>query len=203
MQNRIIFISILFIGFVCKAKDIPSSAYDNEIQLYRQQAMSTLSTQQGPLSPDTAKGLQYFVPNEAFKVIASYQKIKADSITVIPTYSGKQNDYIEYAKLSFNLGGQDQELTAFKGIKSMQMPQYKNKIFIMFKDETNGITTYGGGRYIYIEESLVEDNTLAIDFNKAFNPNCAYSDGYNCPIPPPENHLNVEINAGEKSFSKI
>jgi uncharacterized protein (DUF1684 family) len=184
-------------------KDIPNAAYTNEIQLYRQQALASLTNGQGPLTVDMAKGLNYFPAKESFKIVAAYVPIKADSLTVIPTYSGKQNDYIEYGQLTFILEGEQHTLTAFKGIKSMRLPQYRNKIFIMFKDETNEISTYGGGRYIYIEESLIQNDKIELDFNKAFNPYCAYSDGYNCPIPPLENHLNVEIKAGEKLFNKI
>lgn len=203
MQNRYLVFLILFISFGCKVKDIPNTAYSNEIQTHRQETLSNLTNKQGPLSLDKAKGLQYYAPDEDFKIVASYKKIKAEGVTVIPTYSGKENDYIEFAKLTFNLDGKDHNLTAFKGLKSMRLPQYRNKIFIMFKDETNGKSTYGGGRYIYIEESLIQDDKLEIDFNKAFNPYCAYSDGYNCPIPPLENHLKAAIEAGEKSFNKI
>lgn len=204
MQNRFLVIFLILISVACKVKEIPKTAYQNEIRLYRQLAFASLTSEQGPLSPDKVKdkvkGLDYFPADEQYKLIASYEKIKADSITVIPTYSGKQNDYIEFGRLTFNLAGQEHTLTAFKGLKSMRLPQYRNKIFIMFKDETNEITTYGGGRYIYIEESLIQNDKIELDFNKAFNPYCAYSDGYNCPIPPLENHLNVEINAGERDF---
>ena len=69
-------------------------------------------------------------------------------------------------------------------------------LFLPFTDNTNGVETYGGGRYIDLK--IPAGNTINIDFNKAYNPYCAYSDKYSCPIPPPENHLDIEIKAGIK-----
>ena len=65
-------------------------------------------------------------------------------------------------------------------------------------DKTNGKESYGGGRYLDLE--IPEDKIIILDFNKAYNPYCAYSDRYSCPIPPIENHLDVAINAGFKAF---
>ena len=184
----------------CNTPSITNPAYVIEMDEYRQAEQLKLVSPGGPLTEETVSGISYFSSDEKYKVIAGFQKIKADSVTVIPTYSGKKKDYIEFANLSFDIDGKQQNLKAFKGLQSMRIPQYKNKMFIMFKDLTNGETSYGGGRYIYIDESKIEGNTLEIDFNKSFNPFCAYSDGFSCPIPPPENHLSIAINAGEKAF---
>jgi len=75
-------------------------------------------------------------------------------------------------------------------------------LFIPFADVTSGDETYGTGRYIDISTKDIINNTVVIDFNKAYNPYCAYSNGYNCPIPPAENYLAVAIKAGERSFAK-
>ena len=184
----------------CNTPSITNPAYVSEMDEYSQAEQLKLVSPGGPLTEETVSGISYFSSDEKYKVIAGFQKIKADSVTVIPTYSGKKKDYIEFANLSFDIDGKQQNLKAFKGLQSMRVPQYKNKMFIMFKDLTNGETSYGGGRYIYIDESKIEGNTLEIDFNKSFNPFCAYSDGFSCPIPPPENHLSIAINAGEKAF---
>ena len=77
---------------------------------------------------------------------------------------------------------------------------YRDYLFIPFKDLSNGEATYGGGRYMDIRMDDIKNGELMLDFNKAYNPYCAYSDGYNCPVPPVENHLETEVNAGEKSF---
>jgi uncharacterized protein (DUF1684 family) len=82
------------------------------------------------------------------------------------------------------------------------MPKYKNYLFVPFKDMTNGKETYGGGRYLDLETTDIQNDSVILDFNKAYNPYCAYSNGYSCPIPPKENHLAVSIEAGEKTFGK-
>jgi uncharacterized protein (DUF1684 family) len=71
---------------------------------------------------------------------------------------------------------------------------------LAFTDLTNGEDTYGGGRYIDLYISDIAEGHITIDFNKAYNPYCAYSDGYNCPIPPASNSINLEIKAGEKMY---
>ena len=62
--------------------------------------------------------------------------------------------------------------------------------------------TYGGGRYIDLTITDIKNNLIELDFNKCYNPYCAYSDGYSCPIPPDENNLKIKIEAGEKKFAK-
>ncbi|HNJ28593.1 MAG TPA: DUF1684 domain-containing protein, partial [Ferruginibacter sp.] len=76
-------------------------------------------------------------------------------------------------------------------------------LFVPFTDLTTGDESYGSGRYIefYIQD-IQGDGTLQLDFNKAYNPYCAYASGFKCPIPPRENALNVAIKAGEKNFAK-
>lgn len=81
--------------------------------------------------------------------------------------------------------------------------EYKNYLFLPFTDATTGVETYESGRYIDLLTTDIVNNTVTIDFNKAYNPYCAYvSDVYNCPIPPKENHLRVAIRAGEKMYGK-
>jgi len=74
------------------------------------------------------------------------------------------------------------------------LEEYKNYLFIPFKDLTSGTETYGGGRYMDI--MIPEGDEIILNFNTAYNPYCAYANGYFCPIPPAENTLNVEIRAG-------
>ena len=76
---------------------------------------------------------------------------------------------------------------------------YKNLLFVPFKDLTNGKETYGAGRYMDIVKPRGDEAIL--NFNLAYNPNCAYgSEDFSCPIPPKENFLQAEIKAGEKIF---
>jgi len=81
------------------------------------------------------------------------------------------------------------------------IPAYADHLFLPFKDATNGEESYGGGRYIDLKASSIKDDKMAVDFNKTYNPWCAYSDGYNCPIPPIANHLDASLMAGEAKYT--
>ena len=75
---------------------------------------------------------------------------------------------------------------------------YRDYLFLPFLDATNGIETYGGGRYIDL--TIPESNQITIDFNKSYNPYCAYNEKFSCPIVPRENYLSLKVNAGVKRF---
>jgi uncharacterized protein (DUF1684 family) len=71
-------------------------------------------------------------------------------------------------------------------------------LFLPFFDETSSVSTYGGGRYL--DPEYAGGNEIVLDFNLAYNPYCAYVEGYTCPLPPPENRIDAEVNAGEKNY---
>lgn len=187
----------------CKTQAPINTAFLKNIKEYRSDQMDKLSqSEASPLSKADAKKLSFYEPDEDFRVIADVEKISPKESITIDTYSGKEQEFIEYAKLTFSVKDKPYSLMTHKNLKSMRMPQYRNKMFLMFTDLTTGESTYGGGRYIYIDESDLNNGKIQLDFNKAFNPYCAYSDGYNCPIPPKENDLPFKVEAGEKNFTK-
>ncbi|HHS96145.1 MAG TPA: DUF1684 domain-containing protein, partial [Phaeodactylibacter sp.] len=116
------------------------------------------------------------------------------------TYSGNVKTYIQYGILHFEIDGKKHQLSIYRSPMLMRIEAYANHLFAPFKDATNGVTTYGGGRYIDLEIGHIKDNKVVLDFNKCYNPWCAYSSGYNCPVPPRENHLSIAIEAGEKNY---
>ena len=120
----------------------------------------------------------------------------------MPTSSGITKKFIKFGVLKFKLNGKGQSLNVFQIDPEIRakFPEYADLLFVPFKDFTSGKETYGVGRYIDIKTPKGKKVTL--DFNLAYNPNCAYgNDKYSCPIPPKENFLRVEIKAGEKSFA--
>jgi hypothetical protein len=72
------------------------------------------------------------------------------------------------------------------------------QLFLIFADRTNGKTTYGAGRFLYADP--VKDGMTVVDFNKSYNPPCVFTHYATCPLPPPENRLDMTITAGEKSY---
>ncbi|MDI6762646.1 MAG: DUF1684 domain-containing protein [Thermodesulfobacteriota bacterium] len=108
------------------------------------------------------------------------------------TNKGTKKRYVRYGQFKFILNGKEYRLQIYKSILS-------DTLFIPFKDKTNGKETYSGGRYLDAEIMLPGYETV-IDFNMAYNPSCAYNEKFTCVIPPEENILNIEIQAGEKKF---
>ncbi len=143
--------------------------------------------------------LNYFEPNSKFNVTADFIKDIGKEFTMT-TSSGKLKTFRQYGVLNFTIDNKEFKLPIYQNIKLMKNEKYKDYIFIPFNDLTNGSETYGGGRYI--EATKPSGNTFQLDFNYAFNPYCHYTTGYNCPIPPKQNFLNLRIEAGEKIFGE-
>jgi uncharacterized protein (DUF1684 family) len=144
------------------------------------------------------KGLQYFAVDEKYVVEAKLEKSADEKILTIPTSTGTSRKYHKYGVLTFELDGKSHSLTVFQS-ETAKKDEYKNLLFIPFRDHTNGRETYGTGRYIDIRMPAGEEVTL--NFNLAYNPSCAYGrEDFSCPIPPKENFLQTAIRAGEKVY---
>jgi len=137
-----------------------------------------------------------------YRVNAAYQLYENPDTLDFKTSSGKIKQFIPYAKLYFNVSESACSLIVYRSMQLINDEKYANYLFLPFTDLTSGSETYGGGRYLDLDKSDFKKNTVVIDFNKVYNPYCAFAQGYNCPVPPPENDLNVEIKAGEKKFKK-
>jgi len=95
----------------------------------------------------------------------------------------------------------DLKLAVFQNKKMLDLSQDTNLLFVPFRDGTSGKETYGGGRYFDCEIPPI-GNSILLDFNKAYNPYCAYNPRFSCVIPPEENRLKIKIEAGEKLFEE-
>lgn len=159
-----------------------------------------LKTENAPLDEAGVRKLRFYRPRKTFRVQARLERTPEAEVLQMATYSGTTQPYQSYAIARFELRGAVHELTIYRNINLSRMPMFRTHLFLPFKDATNGAATYGGGRYLDLDIRNVEDGRLEIDFNKAYNPFCAYNENYHCPIPPPENHLSVAIRAGEKDY---
>jgi len=115
----------------------------------------------------------------------------------MPTSTERTPIYRRFGYIDFKIDKDSFRLEVYQNIDLIKQKEYKNYLFIPFKDATSSHSTYGGGRYIDFEIS--ENDQIKLDFNTAYNPYCAYSYRYSCPIPPTVNYLKIEINAGEKT----
>lgn len=192
---KLIFL-FLFIPGIVLGQD-----YARELTEYRQQKAEAFGKQEfGPLRKEQLGYLAYFPAQEGMRVEARVELLPDEPSFRMPTYDGSSNEYKRYALLHFNLGGKPQVLTAYQSVALFQTAAYKNYLFVPFMDKTNGKSSYEGGRYLDLSIDQIKDNLLSLDFNKAYNPYCAYSNGYRCPQPPKENILNLAIDAGEMNY---
>ncbi len=135
-----------------------------------------------------------------YRVMAYWSEVKRQKPQKFKTSSEKVKTYQKVADLVFVIKQDTMKLSAFQNLELMRNPVYKDYIFVPFTDDSNGFDTYGGGRYL--DFSRPETDSLVVDFNHAYNPYCAYSDGYSCPVPPRENNLKISVLAGAKAEKK-
>lgn len=143
-------------------------------------------------------GLDYFEIDPSYIVPATYKRLKNGRIFEMKTTTNRLPEYQDFAELTFKLGDSTYTLHAYQNVVFSKKPDYDSSLFVPFNDYTNGIESYGGGRYIDIK--IPKGNLLILDFNRSYNPYCAYNDKYSCPIPPHENKLKLRIEAGVKKY---
>lgn len=169
------------------------SEFQNEIKLNWETPETT------PLMEDEKndfRGIEFFPIDLKYRITADFIPLSNGRILPFPTSANKTKYYKEYGVLNFKINDKPLKLTVYASDPPIE--GYENSLFLPFMDDTNGETSYGGGRYLDFETFDIKENQLIIDFNKAYNPYCAYSKYYNCPIPPANNYLEIQIKAGEK-----
>ncbi|HEY7789007.1 MAG TPA: DUF1684 domain-containing protein [Vicinamibacterales bacterium] len=182
-------------GCASEPTDSPSR-YVRQIQADRAAKDAAFRTESHSPIPATKRNvllpLNYYPPDPSYRVPAVLKPDPQNVVIEVPTSTGKPRREQVYGTLEFLLKGQTVKLTAFVEEGSVNA----DRLFVPFRDPTNGTETYGGGRYLDLERTPT--GLYVIDFNEAYNPYCAYSPTWECPFPPPENRLPVPIKAGEK-----
>ncbi len=154
---------------------------------------------QSPFNRDpkaTFSPLKYYEPTSEFIFKSKlFENDPKDTVDVYGT-RGELRRVINYGFVILNYNGEDYKVNVYKGFSRQGQPYYS----IWFTDKTTGNETYGVGRYLDFEKDSDPDHIYTIDFNWAYNPYCAYSAEFTCPIPRGEDYIDIEIKAGEKNF---
>ncbi len=201
-MNKSLFPISLFILFSLHFS-VRAQDFEKDIALHREAYRAEfLKTPNAPLKTADLPYLRFFEPDSAYRIRAEFVASPKSEPFEMLTYSGQRKPYVKYGDLQFTLAGKKQTLDVYQSLDLRKMPQYRDYLFVPFKDLTNAHESYGGGRYVDFRVVDITGVECTLDFNKAYNPYCAYATGYNCPIPPKANHLEVKIEAGEMNFGK-
>ena len=144
-------------------------------------------------------GLPFYPTNYRYYVEATLVRDSTSQPFAMPTSTARRPLYRKYGELHFVLDGQPQHLSIYQPLDLLKRPGFEDYLMLPFTDGSNGHGSYGGGRYLDLRLPPAVARVMQLDFNKAYNPSCAYSPNYSCPVPPPENRLTVAIPAGVRS----
>lgn len=200
MKKLVIFLITVSSLFSCAQKKQPLLG-ETEFQRELNAAYKDAST--SPLKEKDIKhfkGLEFFKFDSAYIVTANFERFPDEKPFEMKTSTARRPIYVKYGELSFQLNGKPFKLNIYQNKGLIESEGYEDYLFLPFSDETNGLESYGGGRYI--DARFPDGDTMIIDFNKAYNPYCAYNDKYSCPIVPRENYLKTRVEAGVKAFGK-
>ncbi|MBC7552984.1 MAG: DUF1684 domain-containing protein [Taibaiella sp.] len=188
---------------ICCFSIAQGQSYEAGISDYRKQYINDLLAEpRKPIQQTDVKYIQFYPVDARYKVSADFTPSPGATPFLIATHSGKQKPFREFGTLTFIIHDSVQVLHLYQSINLVNSNNHNDELFIPFNDKTNYSATFGGGRYIDIRESDIVNGHCVLDFNKCYNPYCAYAEGFSCPIPPSANHLYVAIPAGEKMFTK-
>jgi uncharacterized protein (DUF1684 family) len=143
-----------------------------------------------PAARSSFTGLRYYDPNPDLDLYVEARRFEEPEHVQLQTSTGDLADFFRWATIEFRVDGVDARLTVFR--------DPAGGLFLPFQDANAGGETYGAGRYLEPDE--LPRGVLHVDFNHAYNPYCAYSDEWSCPLPPAENRLRVAIRAGEMTW---
>ena len=138
-------------------------------------------------------GLDYFPIDPEWNVAGRFEPHEPTKTIPVPNVLGTVNKQPSPGRVVFEKDGESYRLDALEGPNG--------QLFLVFADQTSGDSTYGGGRFLYTA-APGQDGQVTLDFNKSYNPPCAFTDFATCPLPPRQNRLRIEIEAGEKTFDR-
>jgi hypothetical protein len=146
-----------------------------------------------PIGPREFAGLKYFDPDPGFRFETELHRSPVSGSVIMTTSKGTRQLFNAPGYFELPIEGRAVRLSAYQSAE-----REDQSIFVPFRDATSGSESYGAARYLDLE--VEHDNSYVVDFNYAYNPYCAYSDAYACPLPPGENWLTVAIRAGERKY---
>ena len=202
-MKKFISLTFLFLSISGLSQKDYLSILDSNISFRREMNRDYSDSLKSPLTKEDLKifiELPFFEIDTGFYIIARFEKSKSTKPFEMKTSTSRKPIYKEYGIIYFEINKKKFSLKIYQNQKLKEIEKYKDYLFLPFTDNSNGTETYGGGRYLDLK--IPQDSTIVLDFNKAYNPYCAYNHGYSCPVPPKENYLDIKIEAGVRFNSE-
>lgn len=199
MKNRFFW---CLVTAVCAVINSQAQSYSDSIAAFRKNYKEDfIKEERSPLKGKDTAFLRFYPVKKEYRLQATVALTPDAPTFDMMTHSGKKQVYRQYAMATFVWKGKKYTVSIYQNMNLIQKEQFRKHLFLPFNDLTNYETTYAGGRYIDLSTDDIVNGTITIDFNKCYNPYCAYAGGYSCPIPPQENKLQLRIEAGEQLFA--
>lgn len=200
MEKYIVTIFYLWVGISMGQNDSFLAEINDYQNTEKQEFLNPETTILDAETFKTFEGLEFYPIDLKFRVEANFVRTPDEIPFLMTTTTERLPEYVKFGEAHFEINGKKLKLNLYKSTVPYEDPEYINYLFVPFTDLTSGDGSYGGGRYV--DAWIPEGDTIVIDFNRAYNPYCAYNSKYSCPIPPKENDLLVRIEAGVKDFGE-
>jgi uncharacterized protein (DUF1684 family) len=176
----------------------PMEHREEKLKAFREKRNQFFKTDpRSPLEETDRKkfeGLSYYAIDVNYAMVGTIKRYPVEPKPLyagLPTSKGMEKKYVKYGRFEFKVSGKAFVLQIYR-------PLGGGELFLPFKDKTFERETYPHGRYLFLES--MPGGMVLVDFNRAYNPFCAFNEKYTCPFAPEENVLNIPIRAGEKRF---
>jgi len=183
-------------GLVLACGTGPSSeGYEQAVMQDRVQRDMQMREKESVLPPDRReafRGLNFYEVDPSYRYTVLLRRFETPDTVMIPESTGNLRPQQRVGEVTVPLPEGPEELVVFRG----EGDTPRGRLWIPFADSTNRHSTYKGGRYVDL--TATDSDSVVVDFNRAYNPTCAYNPDFACPLPPPKNRIAVPVVAGEK-----
>ena len=196
-------IAVLLLCLVSSCGPKEKSPFEEAMDFQAELNAQFADEEDSPLTPEdlaTFEKLEFFPVDSSFRVKARLTLHEDSQPFMMKTTTDRLPMYRLFATASFTLKGKPCTLEIYQNQDLITDPEYSDYLFLPFTDGTNGNESYGGGRYMDLK--IPEGDEIMLDFNQSYNPYCAYNSEYSCPIPPAQNHLDLEVTAGVMAYGE-
>ena len=186
----------LAVGVLGCAGGPAESSYEQQVMQDRVQRDMEMREKNSVIPPrrlDAFQGLDYYAVDRAYRFVVPFQEQAAPDTVMLAENTGQIRPQVRVGRVSVPLPAGEVRLAVFRGASD----DPRGRLWVPFADATNGDSTYSAGRYVDLERAA--SDSVIVDFNRAYNPTCAYNPEFACPLPPEQNRLDAPIPAGEKT----